>query len=107
MDEVIVIRAIVDACLDPNSFLVQFHSLNTFDAQRYHELVRNLTAYRDILGDRETVNRQVAGCLFAILEAFENHLATHTEHYPALEQKRLIEDGHVEIWELINDILRV
>ena len=107
MDEVTVIRAIVDGCLGPRSFLVQFHSLNTFDVHRYHQLVRNLTAYRDILGDRDTVNRQVAGCLFAILEEFENHLAAHTEDYPAQEQKRQIEDSHAEIWELVNDILRV
>lgn len=107
MDEMTVIRAIVDACLGSNSFLIQFHSFNTFDSELYHELVRHLTVYRDILGDRDTVNRQVAGCLFAILEEFENHLGAHAKYYLAEEQKRFIEDGHAEIWELVNDILRV
>jgi len=107
MDEETVIRAIVDACLDPKNFLVQFHSLNIFDIQQYHKLVHNLTAYKDILSDRDSINRQVAGCLFAILEEFENHLASHTEYYPAQQQKQQIEDAHAELSEIVNALLWV
>lgn len=106
MEERRIIREIVKECTEIEGFLVQLHSLNTFDSNRYNELMNNLARYRDIIQDRDQVNRQVAGCLLALQQELDNKITFYTERESADEKKR-IDVAYEDLWQLINDILKV
>lgn len=66
MDEDQVIRTIVEQCTDMNGFLVNLHSLDSFNTANFNTLLDALNKYAHIISGRSSMNRKVAGCLLAL-----------------------------------------
>jgi hypothetical protein len=62
-------RNIVSECLDENGFLVLLHSYVTFDEEKYRSLINKISAYAELLGDSDKIDRDVAACLFELMMA--------------------------------------
>ena len=99
-------KNIIEACTENNSFLVQLHSMATFDSSKYHHLIRNISKYVELLGDSRQLDRNVAGCLFELMLALDKaFLSTFPDmKHPDFEK---VADAHYEVWGLLEQVFRI
>lgn len=107
MDEEASIRGIVKECLDPEGFLVTLRTQNMLDKKRFQWLLVELKAYSRSIADRQTINRSLAGCLFAIQEALDNYVQALDKRYIDVREYRYAQKAYAEIYETTLDIFRI
>ncbi len=99
MDRQAIVQRILHECTAIDGFLVQLHSLNIFDPDKYRALVTDIMAYHAMIGLSELMERRVAGALYALEQELENATQYVTkQHTPNAEQ---IATAHAEVWELV------
>jgi hypothetical protein len=105
INEEATIQAIIEECENIDGFLVQLHSRGVFVAARYKNLVRSINTYRELLQGRNLINRKIANCLFALQQEFDNQVLFYQQHHHRDEQRKIIENAHAEVSDLILAIL--
>ncbi|NJO07710.1 MAG: hypothetical protein HC876_20530 [Chloroflexaceae bacterium] len=107
MNEEAIVREIVNECLDPEGFLVKLRTHNTLDKKTFQWLLAELKAYSHSIADRQTINRSLAGCLFAIQEALDNYVQTLDKRYIDVQEYQYAQNAFAEVYETTLDIFRI
>ena len=94
-----IVQRILYECTDIDGFLVRLHSLNIFDADKYHALMTDIMEYHAIIGLSTMMERRVAGALYALEKELENAMRYALERQAANAED--IATADVEVWELI------
>jgi hypothetical protein len=105
MDQQTAVHNIIRHCHDENGFLVQLYAFNTFNQERYYDLIDSISAYRRLLNDADDINRRVVGCLFDLIQIVENALYFHSQNpYPIKSELEKLEQAHLEVWNIIHEM---
>ena len=107
MNDQIVIQNIIRECTETNGFLVKLHAYKVFDNERYRLLIDYLSCYRTMLDDRPEMNRSVAGCLLALQQEIDNQINLHLQGRRSDREADDIAAAYEELWQLINDIMKI
>lgn len=107
MSDQIVIQNIIRECTENDGFLVKLHAYHVFDNERYRLLIDHLSRYRTLLGDRPEMSRSVAGCLLALQQEIDNQINLSSQDRKSDKESADIAAAYEELWQLINDIMKI
>jgi hypothetical protein len=100
-------QILIAQCQDTTGFISRLYVENQFDNEQYNILVEALAKYANAIIEEDTMNRQVAGCLFFLEETLANLAAQYNGQNPLSEHGRKIQHAHAQIWEWVNQIFAV
>lgn len=102
MTEEDITRRINFHCSLENGFLIQLSIYNSFDSDKYKDLLSAIREYTIILGRSDVMSRRIAGDLFFLQQRMDNTLSKYIKE--DLPNKNFIDSIHNELWEAISDV---
>jgi hypothetical protein len=89
---------------DPDGFLVELHIWGKFNIEKYTALISAIRDYVEFLGDKDDINRHIAGCLHIFIGEIETALANDIKE--PNNHERILRDAHAEVLDLVLKALR-
>jgi hypothetical protein len=107
MNDYIIVQNIIRECIENDGFLVKLHTYNVFDNERYKSLIDHLSHYRTMLDERPEMSRSVAGCIMALQQEIDNQINLSSQGRKSDKEAADIAVAYEELWQLINDIMKI
>lgn len=92
-----LVSLIVAECQSSEGFLNKLHVDNDFDSARFDALISYLDDYRTSIQGSRVLHREIAGCVFFVVQALEQTLQSGNTNAPSKERVAV---AHAKIWEV-------
>lgn len=98
MDRDSLVKAIVGECQSSEGFLIKLHVDNNFDSDKFGTLMSYLEDYRIAIQESDVIHREIAGCVFFVLQAIEEKVLQFRDANSFAKDK--IMSAHAQIWNM-------